>query len=98
VRVALTASEGLMIVERWQPAAVLIDIGLPDLNGYQVCRQIRALTGGERMLLIACTGWGQTDDRERAVAAGFDVHLVKPVDPDALVRLLAQDERVNAVD
>jgi CheY-like chemotaxis protein len=67
---------------------------MPELNGYEVCRRIRAQPWGERMLLIACTGWGQYEDRQRARAAGFDFHLVKPIEADAVSRLLAGGGRI----
>jgi len=69
--------------------AVLLDIGLPDLSGYEVARRIRARLGDRCPRLIALTGWGQESDRERAREAGFDEHLTKPADPDALARLVA---------
>ena len=84
------ASDGAAGVEearRLRPDTALIDIGLPGMDGYEVARRIRADIPGTR--LVALTGYGQPEDRERALAAGFDVHLVKPVDPDQLQRLLA---------
>ncbi len=74
---------------RLQPDVVLLDIGMPKLNGYEACRQIRSQAGGAGMTLIALTGWGQPDDRQAAKSAGFDMHLVKPVDPELLAELLA---------
>ena len=72
----------------FDPDVVLLDIGMPKLNGYQACRQIRDQPGGSAKILIACTGWGQADDRRKSGEAGFDQHLVKPVDPAALADLL----------
>ena len=72
------------------PRVVLLDIGLPGLDGYEVARRLRALPGGDACLLIALTGYGQQDDRRRAHEAGFDVHLVKPADPDAVVELIQE--------
>ena len=72
-----------------RPEAVLLDIGMPKLNGYEVCRRIRKEEWGKDMFLVALTGWGQEEDRRRTDEAGFDAHLVKPVDPDELVKLLA---------
>jgi CheY-like chemotaxis protein len=66
-----------------------IDIGMPLLNGYEVARQIRAQPGGSAILLVAITGWGQLQDQQRAVAEGFDRHLTKPVDYEALRAVLA---------
>jgi CheY-like chemotaxis protein len=79
--------EALEAVERLAPDTVLLDIGLPRLNGYEVARRLRE-RGGRRELLIALTGWGQVEDRERSRAAGFDHHLVKPVDLEQLARIL----------
>jgi CheY-like chemotaxis protein len=76
-------------VERMRPDAVLLDIGLPKLNGYEVCRRIRDQPWGKNITLIALTGWGQDDDRNRSQEAGFDAHLVKPVDHERLMKLLA---------
>lgn len=72
------------------PGIVLLDIGLPKLNGYDAARRIRAESSGVAMHLIALTGWGQQQDRRRALEAGFDQHLVKPVDHGALTKLLAE--------
>ena len=88
-----TASDGREAVAAaltFQPEVVLLDIGLPILNGYDACRQIRAQPGGARILLIALTGWGQDEDRRKSKEAGFDAHLVKPVDHDELMKLLAE--------
>lgn len=68
----------------------LLDIGMPLQDGKEVARAIRALPGGERPVLIAITGWGQEADRREAIAAGFDHHLTKPVDPELVLRLIAQ--------
>ncbi|NPC57757.1 response regulator [Caenimonas soli] len=73
----------------FNPQVVLLDIGMPKLNGYEACRQIRTQPGGEAMRLVAVTGWGQADDRRKSQEAGFDQHLVKPVDPAILVDLIA---------
>jgi DNA-binding response OmpR family regulator len=66
-----------------------MDIGLPKLNGYEACRRIREQSWGKSMILVALTGWGQEEDRQRSREAGFDDHLVKPLDLDALMRVLA---------
>ncbi len=86
-----TAYDGLAAVaeaEAFQPDVVMLDIGMPKLNGYDACRQIRALAGGHKVIMIAQTGWGQVEDRQRTHEAGFDFHLVKPVDPLDLMKLL----------
>jgi CheY-like chemotaxis protein len=68
---------------------VLLDIGLPKLNGLDACRRIREQPWGKDLVLVALTGWGQDDDRRKSKDAGFDHHMVKPVDYDALMKLLA---------
>jgi CheY-like chemotaxis protein len=75
---------------------VLLDIGLPKLDGYEACRRIRKQPWGKGMVLIALTGWGQEDDRQMSREAGFNAHLVKPVDLDVLNDLLARSERRSA--
>jgi signal transduction histidine kinase len=73
----------------FDPHIVLLDIGMPKLNGYDACRAIRAAAGGAARTLVAVTGWGQPQDVERARQAGFDQHMVKPMDPNALARLIS---------
>lgn len=87
-----TAGDGLEAVAKavkLHPDAVLLDIGLPEINGYEVARRIREQEG-EHPVIIAMTGWGQDEDRRRSREAGFDAHLVKPVDPAALTKLLSE--------
>jgi PAS domain S-box-containing protein len=81
--------EAIAVAERVRPDAVLLDIGLPKLNGYEVCRRLRQRPWGAKLMIVALTGWGQEEDRQRSLDAGFDTHLVKPVDHDVLMRLLA---------
>ncbi|HJQ98256.1 MAG TPA: ATP-binding protein [Candidatus Polarisedimenticolaceae bacterium] len=88
VRSANDGSTGVAEAERFRPEVVLLDIGLPRLNGYDACRLIREQPWGVNMILIAVTGWGQEDDRRRSREAGFDGHLVKPIDLDGLMKLL----------
>jgi PAS domain S-box-containing protein len=86
-----TVTDGLQAVEMaatFQPQVILLDIGMPQLNGYDACRRIRAQAGGSKPFLVALTGWGQDEDRRRSMEAGFDHHLVKPMDPAALEALL----------
>src|SRR5437016_1246300 len=73
-----------------QPDVALIDIGLPDIDGYEVARQLRARHTGRRMGLVAVTGFGQPEDQRRAMDAGFDAHLVKPVKPERLKQVLEE--------
>lgn len=79
--------------ERLHPDAVLLDIGMPRLNGYDACRQIRSRAWGRDLMVIAMTGWGQDEDRQRTIAAGFDAHFVKPIDARELMRLIAAKRR-----
>ncbi len=81
--------EALEAAERFRPDVVLLDIGLPRLNGYEVCRRIRQEPWGKDMVLVALTGWGQEEDRHRSRDAGFNTHMVKPVDHDLLRKVLA---------
>ena len=73
-----------------KPDVILLDIGLPILDGYQVCSAIRKETWGKNITIIALTGWGQDEDRRKSKEAGFDHHMVKPISLNALLNLLAQ--------
>lgn len=88
VRVAHSAAQALELLPGFAPEAALLDIGLPDMNGYELARRARQLPGGAHTMLIATTGWGQQKDRERAFEAGFDHHITKPIDFDLLRPLL----------
>ncbi len=88
-RTAYDGQQGVDMADSFRPDVVLLDIGLPKLNGYEVCRRIRAQPWGRDVVLIAVTGWGQDDDRRRSDEAGFDLHLVKPVDPQRLMQTFA---------
>jgi CheY-like chemotaxis protein len=88
VQIAHDGAEALAIAERDRPDVVLLDLGMPQMNGFQVCEQLRARPWGKTMLLIAQTGWGTDADRRRTREAGFDGHLVKPVDYRAVLALL----------
>jgi DNA-binding response OmpR family regulator len=79
----------LEVAATFRPDAILLDIGMPKLNGYEVCRRIRQQAWGKNMVVIALTGWGQEEDKRRSLEAGVDSHLVKPVDHAALKKLLA---------
>ena len=80
--------EALDVAEAFRPDLILLDIGMPKLNGYDTARQIRTRPWGKETILIALTGWGQDEDRRRSQEAGFDSHLTKPIDPVALESLL----------
>jgi CheY-like chemotaxis protein len=68
---------------------ILLDLGMPGMSGYEVARRLRGEDGLREVVLVALTGWGQEADRKRAMDSGFDYHLVKPLDPNELNRLLA---------
>lgn len=84
VFVAGLAREGLEIAVAERPQLIVVDIGLPDADGYEVARRLREALGGDAVL-IACSGYGQPEDRQRSLEAGFDAHFVKPVDPETIV-------------
>jgi CheY-like chemotaxis protein len=93
---SMIARDGLEAVDlaaSFRPHVILLDIGLPKLNGFEACRRIRAQSWGREITLVALTGWGQEADRRKSKAAGFDYHMVKPVDYAALVEILAQRTR-----
>src|SRR5690242_14918738 len=85
LRVALNGPEGIEIASTWQPDVVLSDIGMPGMDGYEVARR---LPGMENLHLVALTGYGRDEDRRRSREAGFDLHLVKPTEPDVLWRVV----------
>jgi CheY-like chemotaxis protein len=89
VEMAHDGLEAVRKAEAYRPDVILLDIGLPKLNGYDACRAIRAQAWGQSIVLVAVTGWGQEDDRREAQAAGFNGHLVKPVTRTTLIKLLA---------
>jgi two-component system CheB/CheR fusion protein len=88
VRVAHDGREAVELADTFRPDSILMDIGMPKMNGYDACARIRALPWAKEVFMVALTGWGQDEDRIRAAMAGFDRHLVKPVEPRTLERLL----------
>jgi DNA-binding response OmpR family regulator len=88
VSVAFDGVAALSAFDRIHPAVVLLDMGLPDMNGTTVAREMRSRPHGKSIRIIAVTGWGQKQDRERSREAGVDLHMVKPVDPGALLQML----------
>jgi PAS domain S-box-containing protein len=90
VRTAYDGVEALQIAEQFAPQIALLDIGMPNLDGYQTARQIRVQPWGSAIFLVALTGWGQEQDRRQATEAGFNCHLVKPVDPQTIGALIEQ--------
>ena len=96
--VAHDGIEAIEEIEKHRPEVVLLDIGLPGLTGHEVCRRVRQQPWGKNIVMIALTGWGQEDDRRKSEEAGFNGHLVKPVDYDKLLELLSSltnGERVH---
>jgi PAS domain S-box-containing protein len=87
--VAHDGVEAMKAAERLRPDAVLLDIGLPRIDGYEVCRRMRQQSWGRDLVIVALTGWGQDEDRQKSREAGFNAHLVKPVDDEVLLNLLA---------
>jgi CheY-like chemotaxis protein len=90
VRVAHDGPTALEIAEEFRPEVVLLDIGMPGMDGNEVARRLRERPEFEETLLVALTGWGQEADVERSRAAGFDHHLVKPASPEAILGLLTK--------
>ena len=89
VRTARNGAEGIEVFHEFNPEICIVDIGLPDLNGFEVASEIKT-SGQQPELLIALTGYGQTEDRDRAIEAGFDLHLVKPIAPQELVATISE--------
>jgi two-component system CheB/CheR fusion protein len=92
VHTAYGGPAALEAARSYLPEAVLLDIGMPGMDGYELSRRLRQEPGLERVLLVALTGYGQEDDRRRSREATIDYHMVKPVDPEALEALLAGPE------
>ncbi|HTU63387.1 MAG TPA: response regulator, partial [Polyangiales bacterium] len=88
VSVAHCGEEALQVAQRERHAAFVLDIGMPDLTGHELARRLRQEAWGRHALLVALTGWGQDEDKERSRAAGFDHHLTKPVDAEKVEELL----------
>jgi PAS domain S-box-containing protein len=92
-RIASNGAAALSAVAEFDPEVIFLDIGMPTLNGYEVCQRIRAATSGGGPFIVALTGWGQESDKRRSAAAGFDRHLVKPLEPATLEEVLAAADR-----
>ena len=86
---ASDGQEGIELAENFQPDVILMDLGMPRMNGFDAARHIRKQPWGKNTLLVALTGWGQDDDKQRTKDAGFDHHLVKPAEPAKLRKLFA---------
>jgi CheY-like chemotaxis protein len=87
-RTAADGLRGIRLAQDFQPEVVFCDLGLPGMSGYEVAKELRALPFGPEMILAALTGFGQPGDREKTAQAGFDAHLVKPVDPAVIESFL----------
>lgn len=87
-RIAGDGSTALQLAREFRPEVVFCDLGLPGISGYEVAKQLRALPFGGEIFIAALTGYGQTGDREKTQKAGFDAHLLKPVDPVVVESLL----------
>jgi PAS domain S-box-containing protein len=96
VAIAYGGIEALEALEVFKPDIALLDIGMPGMDGYELARRMRATARGREVVLIALTGWGQADDKKRAMEAGFDEHLTKPVDPDLLARVIDMGQSAAA--
>ena len=96
-RVVNSGREALNELVSFQPNVVLLDIGMPEMDGYEVARRIRSMPGQTDVLLVALSGWGQDEDYRQTRAAGFDYHLVKPPDMDQLCAVL-KSEQVHSAD
>jgi CheY-like chemotaxis protein len=91
VSVASDGEAGIAAIQTHQPDIALVDIGLPVADGYELAQRVTTETNGKKPLLIALTGYGAPEQRTRALESGFDLHLVKPVEPEQLARLIGQE-------
>jgi len=90
VQTARDGSEAIAVALRWRPEFIVLDLGLPGIDGYQVAARLKQEPSCGASVIIAVTGYGQVEDRQRSRAAGIDHHLLKPVDPGVLLALLAR--------
>lgn len=95
--IAYSGADAWRLASEQHPEALILDIGMPGMDGYEVARHVRQTSWGSQALLLASTGRGQVTDKEHAYAAGFDQHLTKPIDAEELLRLLAERARNSAV-
>jgi CheY-like chemotaxis protein len=93
---ARDALTGLAKLQEFEPDVVFLDIGLPGIDGYEACRRIRAARSDRRVTIVALTGWGHAQDKQRALDVGFDAHLTKPVDPSVVEELLSSATEAGA--
>jgi CheY-like chemotaxis protein len=90
VRTGFDGVQALDLAGEFHPDLVLLDLGMPRMDGYEACRKLREQPWGAEAVVVAVTGWGRDDDRRKTQLAGFDQHLVKPVAPDAIVNILSR--------
>jgi two-component system OmpR family response regulator len=98
VQIARDGPQAIAAARRWRPEFILLDLGLPGMDGYEVARRLRQEGPCQETVVIAVTGYGQPEDRERSRAAGIDHHLLKPVDPDVWRSLLSRSEAAGGGD
>ncbi len=91
-RTAYDGAEAVVVAENFRPDVVLLDLGLPTIDGHETCTRIRQQPWGKEIIVVALTGWGQAEDRRRSSEAGFDRHIVKPADPVELMKMVAELE------
>jgi CheY-like chemotaxis protein/anti-sigma regulatory factor (Ser/Thr protein kinase) len=97
VAVVHDGRQAVATIDSFRPEIAVLDIGMPELNGYDVAREVRQGPLGKSITLIALTGWGQASDKARAAAAGFDHHFTKPLEPDSLAQMLRSDRTFDRV-
>jgi CheY-like chemotaxis protein len=90
VRTGFDGVQALDLAGEFHPDLVLLDLGMPRMDGYEACRRLREQPWGAEAVVVAVTGWGRDDDRRKTQLAGFDQHLVKPVAPDAIASILSR--------
>ena len=90
---AADGNAGLNLLRAVAPDVAFVDVGLPGIDGYELARRMRGFPGGENIFLVAFTGYGGSEDKQRAHEAGFDLHVTKPLDLDTLPRVLQQARR-----
>ncbi|MFZ1615947.1 MAG: PAS domain S-box protein [Flavobacteriales bacterium] len=95
VEVAHDGAAAVELVPGYKPEIVFMDIGMPRMNGYEACKAIRQMPGAKHITIVALSGWGQEEDRQRATAAGFDSHLVKPIDGETLLHVISANTSVR---
>ena len=92
VETSNSGQHALLVAEQNQPNVILLDISMPGMDGYETCSRLRRQPWGQHIFIIALTGYGQPEDRQRALEAGFDAHMVKPADVNELVKLISSHQ------